>query len=203
MMRKWWVIPFLLLASFAQAQDFKAGAVFGVNGAQLDGDGMGGYNKPGLYGGLYVSREINDAFFWQFELVYSGKGSQRVVRPETLDDGPWLRLSMHYIDIPVTVHYKYTDAWHFHAGVGINYLMGFNYRDPRLNLLNTNFTNFEAALHLGTSYELMKDLEVFGRFSYSMFSVDPGGPRVPFFAVLQQGAFNNLITLGVRYQLKG
>jgi hypothetical protein len=109
---------------------------------------------------------------------------------------------MHYIDIPVTVHYKYTDTWHFHAGVGLNYLIGFSYRDLRLQNLNTNFTNFETALHFGSSYALMKDLEVFGRYSYSMFSIDPGGPRVPFFSVLQRGAFNNLITLGVRYQLK-
>lgn len=201
-MRKWWVIPFFLFVSVAQAQDFKAGVVFGVNGAQLDGDGLGGYHKPGLYGGLYVAREINEAFFWQFELVYSGKGSQRVLRPDNLDEGPWLRLSMHYIDIPVTVHYKYTEAWHFHAGVGLNYLMAFNYRDLRLQNLNTNFTNFEAAMHVGTSYELKEDLEVFGRYSYSMFSVDPGGPMVPFFSVLQRGAFNNLLTLGVRYQLK-
>jgi hypothetical protein len=134
--------------------------------------------------------------------VYSGKGSQRVLRPDNLDEGPWLRLSMHYIDIPVTVHYRYREHWHFHAGLGINALMGFRYRDLRLLTLNTDFTRFESAYHLGTSYELKPGLQLFGRFSYSLFSVDPNGPFVPFFAVLQRGAFNNVLTLGARYRLK-
>lgn len=193
---------FLLLAQFGRAQDFKSGFMLGVNGAQLDGDGLGGYNKAGLYAAVFVARDFSDRVFWQLELAYSGKGSQRVLRPDNLDEGPWLRLSMHYIDIPFTVHYRYRPNWQFHAGMGVNFLVNYNYRDLRLLTLNTNFTRFETALHLGTTFQLMPRLEGYGRYSYSMLSIDPNGPYVPFFAQLQAGAFNNVVSIGLRYQLQ-
>lgn len=174
--------------------------MLGVNGAQLDGDGIGGYNKAGLYAGLFVARDFSERVYWQLELAYSGKGSQRVLRPDNLDEGPWLRLSMHYIDIPFTVHYRYKPNWDFHAGVGINFLVNYSYRDLRLLTLNTNFTRFESAIHLGTTFQLMPRLQGYGRYSYSMLSIDPNGPFVPFFARLQAGAFNNVVSLGLRFQ---
>lgn len=203
MMRILWVIPFLILGSLAQAQNFRAGAIAAVNGSQLDGDGFSGYNKPGIYAGLFVARDFKPQWYWQLELAYSGKGSQRVLRPDNLDEGPWLRLSMHYIDIPFTVHYRYRENWHFHAGLGANFLVNFNYRDLRLLTLNTDFRRWETAMHLGTTYELTPKIKATARFSYSMLSVDPNGPPVPFFALLQRGAFNNVLSLGIRYQLRG
>lgn len=193
---------FLLFASASHAQDFKLGFKLGVNGAQLDGDGIGGYNKAGLYAGLFVARDFNERVFWQLEMAYSGKGSQRVLRPDNLDEGPWLRLSMHYIDIPFTVHYRYKPNWSFHAGMGVNFLVNYSYRDLRLLVLNTNFTRFETAIHLGTTLQLMPRLEGFGRYSYSLLSIDPNAPFVPFFARLQAGSFNNVVSIGLRYQLQ-
>ncbi|MFN3528754.1 MAG: outer membrane beta-barrel protein [Bacteroidia bacterium] len=203
MIRKLWVIPFLLFGGSLFAQEFRAGLMGGINGSQLDGDGLGGYHKAGLYTGLYVSRDITDKVYWQLELAYSGKGSQRVVTAETLDEGPWLRLNLHYIDIPFTVHYRYKDSWGFHGGVGLNFLVNYSFRDPRLFEINKAFKVWEPALILGTTYQLRSDLWAYARFSYSILSIDPRGPYVPFFALLQAGQFNNVLSVGMRYQLRG
>jgi hypothetical protein len=185
------------------AQEFRAGIVGGLNGSQLDGDGLAGYNKASLYTGVYVGRALTDKVYWQLELAYSGKGSQRVVNPETLDEGPWLRLSMHYIDIPFTIHYQYTPQWHFHTGLGMNFLVNYRYKDPRLFDLNTNFRRWESALVLGTSYQITNHVSAVARFSYSILNIDGVGAPIPFFALLQAGAFNNVLMLGIKYQIRG
>jgi len=188
------------LSLSSQAQNFNAGLVGGLSGTQLDGDGLGGYNKLGIYAGAYVNRAINDRWSWQFEIAYSQKGSRRVVKPETLDDGPWIRLQMHYIDVPLLVIWDFRDKIALEGGVSGNMLLSFAYNDLRNNLLNTDFKRFESAILLGARYELRENLFVFARASYSIFSIDPQANFLPFFALLQRGAYNNVITLGMRYQ---
>lgn len=192
-------IPFLFLSLLCEAQQFKAGAHLALNGAQLDGDGLSGYNKLGVYTGLWVSRTFSENWSWQFEISYSMKGSRRIVDSATFDAGPWLRLTMHYIDIPVLLRYQYTDRVCFEAGLSGNYLLSFQYQDPRNNLLNADFTRVELSMLGGATYKLNENWMVLARANYSVFSVDPLGSRVPFFALLQQGSFNNWLTLGMRY----
>ncbi len=196
-----WLIPFLLLSLSARAQNFNAGFVGGLSGTQVDGDGLSGFNKLGLYAGAFVNREINDRWAWQFELAYSQKGSRRVLKPETLDEGPWLRLQMHYIDVPLLVIWDFRDNIALEGGLSGNFLLSYSYNDLRNNLLNTNFSRFESAILLGARYQLDEHLFVFTRASYSMFSIDPNANFLPFFALLQRGTYNNVITLGLRYQL--
>lgn len=196
-----WLIPFLLLSLSVQAQNFNAGLVGGLSGTQLDGDGLSGFNKLGLYAGAYVNREINDRWSWQFEMAYSQKGSRRVVKPETLDDGPWIRLQMHYIDVPLLVIWDFRDDIAIEGGVSGNLLLSYAYNDLRNNQLNTNFSRFESAILLGARYQVQPQLYVFARANYSLFSIDPNANFLPFFALLQRGTYNNVITLGLRYQL--
>lgn len=196
-----WLIPFLLLSLSAHAQSFNAGLVGGLSGTQLDGDGLSGFNKLGLYAGAYVNREINDRWSWQFEMAYSQKGSRRVVKPETLDDGPWIRLQMHYIDVPLLVIWDFRDDIAIEGGVSGNLLLSYAYNDLRNNQLNTNFSRFESAILLGARYQVQAQLYVFARANYSLFSIDPNANFLPFFALLQRGTYNNVITLGLRYQL--
>jgi hypothetical protein len=200
-MKQWyWIIPFLFLATATQAQNFQAGFHAGLSGTQVDGDGLGGYHKLGLYTSLFVSRTINTDWSWQFELAYSQKGSRRVVKPETLDAGPWIRLQMHYIDIPLLINWKYNDRLSLEGGLSGNILLSWNYNDLRNYVLNTHFKRFETALLFGGRYELRDQLSVFFRANYSMFSIDPQAGLLPFFAI-QRGTYNNLLTLGLRYQL--
>ena len=58
-------------------------------------------------------------------------------------------------------------------------------------------------MHVGTTYAITPKINAIARFSYSVLSVDPSGPPVPFFALLQRGAFNNVLTVGIRYQWRG
>lgn len=196
-----WLIPFLLLGLSAQGQNFNAGFVGGLSGTQVDGDGLSGFNKLGIYAGAFVNREINDRWSWQFEMAYSQKGSRRVVKPETLDAGPWIRLQMHYIDVPLLVIWDFRDDIAFEGGVSGNLLLSYSYNDLRNNVLNTDFSRFESALLLGARYQLRDQWYVFARANYSLFSIDPNANFLPFFALLQRGTYNNVITLGLRYQL--
>lgn len=49
----------LLIGSIGYAQDFKPLFIAGVNGSQIDGDTLSGYDKGGLYLGIGLMYEVS------------------------------------------------------------------------------------------------------------------------------------------------
>lgn len=106
-MKKFWFILFALSLFFnhSDAQYFKAFLTGGMNATQIDGDGLGGYDKFGINAGAGVSRSFNEKFGAQFELYYSQKGSKDV--PTDNDPTPDSTFIANYIDIPIMFNYYY------------------------------------------------------------------------------------------------
>ncbi len=81
-------------------QRFKAGLIFGLNAAQLNGDESAGYNKLGLHGGLRGVTVLNDKMDLIVEMLYSQRGSfaKFVLGDQKFD--------LKYVEIPLMVSYK-------------------------------------------------------------------------------------------------
>ena len=67
---------FHLTAYQLTAQNFSARLMLGINGSQIDGDGMSGYYKPGLAAGAGVRFPLTDKISFGPEFLYSMKGSK-------------------------------------------------------------------------------------------------------------------------------
>ncbi len=81
-------------------QRFRAGLIFGLNAAQLNGDDSAGYNKLGLNGGLRGTAMLRDKMDLVIEMLYSQRGSfERFVVGDQ-------KISLNYIEVPVMVSYK-------------------------------------------------------------------------------------------------
>lgn len=96
------VILFCLLfneTAVAQ-QRFKAGLIFGLNAAQLNGDDSAGYNKLGLNGGLRGTAMLRDKMDLVIEMLYSQRGSY-----EKFINGD-MEIDLRYIEVPVMISYK-------------------------------------------------------------------------------------------------
>lgn len=79
MLRKSGFVPivFLSLCSFwiqAQPETIKPKLIFGILGAQIDGDQLGGFDKPGMVAGMAMEMKIAKRFSLQPEIVYNQKG---------------------------------------------------------------------------------------------------------------------------------
>lgn len=201
-MKPWiWVILFLFVSPALYAQSFYAGAFGGLSGSQVDGDGFAGYNKLGLHSGLFVGQQFDEHWSLHFEMAYHQKGSRRVLDPDNIPLVPWTRLRMHYIDIPLVVGYAFKPKIRLEVGLSANLLVNYQFDDVAGNVFFADFSRLEFAGLLGGTYAFTDQFLVYGRFNYSLIGNDPNARYFPFTqAGLQLGAYNNVLTLGLRYK---
>jgi opacity protein-like surface antigen len=193
------LIVFSVQASYAQ--EFGASLVVGANFSQVDGDQMGGYNKLGLNSGIAISRKVNNEWTASFEILYAMKGSKKVIDPDNFE--PYLKLSYHYVEVPLLARYSFTDKINFFGGpsIGVNV---FNQRDDNgIVTSEEGLTTTEIGLHLGGNYKITDKMALELRHAYSLLSVRDypiivNGPT--WFG--RAGWYNRLFTIGIRYDLR-
>jgi hypothetical protein len=149
------LILLILSATSSFAQVFKPGLIAGITGAQIEGDGYGGYRKLGFIGGGFVGVELSEKVSTQFEIYFINKGSFDAAHP---DKGDYDQFSVHlnYIEIPLILNYKSTKI-KFEAGFYLAKLVG----TPKLSnefgpvfVTQFPFKSFDFGGLLGASYQL-------------------------------------------------
>lgn len=150
-----------ILTAHSQQRRFGAGLLFGLNASQMLGDDSGGYNKPGLQGGLRGIAMLTDRTDLYIELLYSQRGSYQKEGSPVCFDGS-LKIKLQYVEVPVVVTYK---DWYIEDGdyykVALN--LGFSYgrllsasakgscHDDLTDKFNNNDFSFTVGAELFTS----------------------------------------------------
>lgn len=148
-----------------QAQDFKGKLMGGLNGSQVDGDGIGGFNKPGLAVGGAVAYPLkDDQFEIEANIYFIQKGSK-----STDQDPGFLKISLSYIEFPLLLNYWFIDGIYGQTGLVFSYLLkakiddgfGFTDRDDDFNLV-------DFGLMAGFGYEITQRFDLSIRYSHSL-----------------------------------
>jgi|TARA_B110000211_G_scaffold54828_1_gene60830 hypothetical protein len=102
--------PFYLSAqtnySEGRAFTFNGGIIAGATASQIHGDGIGGFNKMGVNGGVAIEIGRGSKKSIQLAIVYNQKGSKKPPNPRAGDYETW-RYRFTYIDLPITVSTTY------------------------------------------------------------------------------------------------
>lgn len=190
----------IMLSSPVFAQNFNAKIILGLNGCQIDGDDMSGYNKAGLVAGAAVEYPLSKSLSIQPELIYSQKGSRF-----TEKDFTQVIWRINSIDIPVMLNYRFNEKVRGQFGVAVNYVISAKAADPELVFIdNTNlFSRFNYVSHIGVSYFASQEWEFNVRYGYSILNIlkDVNGDR---FSNLNRGygLFHNFLSFTVNYNFK-
>ncbi|RYD74669.1 MAG: PorT family protein [Sphingobacteriales bacterium] len=164
----------LFIVFAAKSQDFKSGIRLGINAAQIDGDGMGGFNKLGAVGGLFVRYDFTERVSGQFEMLYSGKGSKRVIYEDLgfASPGFWEDLRLHYIEVPVLVNIKVIPKVAIQAGLGGGYLFSSKLEPLIGPVQKADFLRkYEVNITGGATYQFSPKLAGFARYTNSILSL--------------------------------
>lgn len=191
-------VSMLFFSSYSQ--NFGAEVLIGANFSQVDGDQLGGYNKLGLNAGIQINRPVNEVWEGAFEIRYSMKGSKKVIDPEgppTFD----LKLSYHYVEVPLLAKYMAVDNFVFCGGpsIGVNV---FNERNESgRQSAEEELTLLELGLTLGGTYFITDKVGFDLRHSYSLSSIRD----VPIIINSptwfgRPGWYNRLFTIGITYK---
>ncbi|MDX2195309.1 MAG: porin family protein [Cytophagales bacterium] len=172
---------------FAQGLDGKV--ILGLNVAQVDGDFIWGYNKPGINTGLAGTLKLAKKMKFQLEILYSIKGAGSTISQ------PFLKSSFDYIDFPLTIMYEAQKKWHLQFGMCINYLLsakydmsGFGYNDVKY-VMHT----FDFAYLAGIEYKLAEEWAINARWLYSAIPINN------YNLLFTRGLYHNYLTFSIRY----
>lgn len=121
------------------AQRFGGGIYAGLSASQIHGDGLGGYDLPGINAGVYTAARFWDRAALQMEIAFIQKGA----REKNSDSSRFYKARLNYIEIPLLFQYYWGD-FALEIGPALDILVsareeqqGFTYRsNPPYRKLN-------------------------------------------------------------------
>ncbi|MEP7196173.1 MAG: porin family protein [Saprospiraceae bacterium] len=158
---------------FLQAQDLKrfyGGLKGGLNMAQIDGDGLYGYNRFGYHLGATAGAHLGNKTEFQMEFLYGIRGSRYNER-----DAKILAYKLNYLDVPLIFCYK---DWfrendrgafykmHFQGGLYVGRLLSSSSIDQAM--LDKRFAKNDLGWLLGFTYYSNRHFGYTARFTQSL-----------------------------------
>jgi hypothetical protein len=192
------------------AQNFSGKLLLGINGSQIDGDGMSGYYQGGLAAGVGVRFPISEKVSVGPEILYSMKGSRASLDQINELGYPRIIYRLNYLDIPLVVEYRQSRAIQLEMGLSVNYLLA-SKLDNGTNLgfveVDYLFNKMDFQLLGGLKYRLFDDCWLSGRLLYSVISTNKLGLTSFNYGLAgspsRGGFFNNVLQFTLSYRLFG
>src|SRR3989344_3484514 len=146
----------LYLLSFSQENNrFNLVLTAGGVGTQVDGDMLGGYNKFGPHGGIYLNRATGEKSAFDFGLTYVQKGSRKNV---SLDDPTYYLLRLNYVEVPLMFSFNYKKKYRFEGGLSFAYLFNSHEENSQVGVIDNPFKPYDFCYNVGFGYRLTDKL---------------------------------------------
>ena len=151
------LIIFILILSGSlnsYGQVFKTGLIGGLSGSQVEGDGLGGYNKLGFIAGGFTNTDLSEKWSAQFEIYFINKGSFKAAHPDK-GDYRMFNLNLNYIEIPLAIRYK-QNKFMLEAGPYLSKFLSYHFEDEygEKTITQYPFKSFDFGGFIGLDYSL-------------------------------------------------
>ena len=178
---------FFSFISFGQPPDrIRAKIILGVMGAQIDGDQLGGYNKPGLIAGMAMEMKLGKKFSVQPEMMYNQKGARSTDRSLY-----YAIMRLNYLDLCGLLNFYVKNQFVLQGGgsYGLLYKARVD-RGSGFITDNSFFNSSDLCLLFGAEFKFSPKGAVSIRHGYSVKSISP----VAYW-------YNNTISFSLRFTL--
>jgi hypothetical protein len=191
---------FLIFAGKSQAQQFIPTFRIGLNTAQVNGDGMGGFHKAGIVTGFRIEYPFNKKWHGGFELLWSQKGSKQQTAIDNYDTfAAWYNLRLNYIEIPVLVMYNFNEKFSIQGGLGWGYMFSSKYEPLYGGTSTAGFIRkSEISATIGGEYKFADRWSIYARYTNSILPVNNNG-RLSGYAYYGAGLINLVASFGLYY----
>ena len=185
--------------TYAQPK-FRAGLIVGLNGSQISGDNMAGFNKGGLLAGLYVDYPFNEYWSGGFEMLFNMKGS----KDSSGGIGTWVELELGYIEIPLIVKCHLNKKFELYGGPTAGYLMYSVFYPKGSGLGGTETADFlkkyDFGACIGFTYNFADHFSATLRYENSLVTFGTGTANSVYSGVpVNTGLLNIVATGGIYY----
>ncbi len=189
---------FIFFTFFSFSQNFKGGVIAGVSTSQVSGDNLGGFNKAGLYLGVFTELPLSPISNIKMEMNYIQKGSNN---PKIFENN-MPDISTSYIEVPISVNYFQTEITFFEVGIQTAFLLNFSDNDmygPIPNDQSIAFKKVDLGTFIGMSHHLTDKIILNSRISNSILPVRPHAGGITY--QLNKGQYNSVLSFTLHYVL--
>ncbi len=184
----------------SHAQKFKAGLNFGTTATQVTGDNLAGFNKIGVFGGMYVFLPIKNDNKLMMEFDFIQKGSRQNANPnQGIYDSYLMRLN--YLEVPLIYEYNYRNFVGFQGGISLAFLISASEKDSygtiTPDLTEPYFKKTDLSYFAGFRFKIKKDWGFLFRYSYSIIPMRSGPLLQSIY--YHSGMYNNVIITSLQY----
>jgi len=200
-----WLICLLFSSFHSKAQFFNAGLNLGVNGSQITGDNMIGFDKGGINSGIFIEHKLlnNERICLRMSINYTQKGSRRIIDQYQHTAGKWDIYRADYLEIPFTFNFHVYKQWGAMGGLAF----GFNVNEKYIPRDGTDFTDFNLAKKTelssvwGIYYRHNSKFEFFFNYQSSVYNFSTAS-NTPFWIIwgdVRKGYIHVLTSAGLRF----
>jgi hypothetical protein len=197
------VLLFCLLfvggSCFAQIA-FKGGLSIGTLTSQVDGDGQEGFNKIAMSGGAFLDLEWSEKITTRMEINYTPKGGRN--KPNTEDDEfETFKLSLNYVEIPLTLRYALDEGFSVDGGIYYGILLSSSQENDGVEYpITPAYNNADIGGHLGTTYFFTDHVAASIRYSLSILPMRSAPDAAQGTLGWDGGGYNRCISLLINYR---
>jgi hypothetical protein len=199
------LLLFIILTLFissgyqSNAQKFYGGLHLGINGSQIWGDKMAGFDKGGLLAGVFIDYPLSDDIFLTMELDYTEKGS-RAKDGLIENSGSWNMAKLSYLEVPIFFNYRLTDKFDLIIGLSYGIKVAHNYiESDGTENPDYDFTkSYDFGINGGVNYHLSKKFLVSIRAFSSLITIGKEESN-PIWARTNRGFINNVVSCSLKY----
>lgn len=166
--------------------------------SQVSGDNLGGFNKAGLYIGVFTELPISKIANIKMEMNFIQKGSNN---PKMNKNGiP--DISTSYVEIPISVNYYQNELTSIEVGLQTAILLQGHDNDifgevPETQ--STPFYKYDVGAFIGISRHLSEKLILNSRISNSILPIRPHASGSTYF--LNRGQTNSVLSFTLNYYI--
>ncbi len=151
-----------------QAQQFRGGLLGGLSTNQIDGDTQKGYNKLGLFSGVFVETNFTKVVGAKVELYYIGKGAKQNIGGVEV-----FKTKLNYVEMPFLLKLEPIQKIVLDVGIAVSYLISvrqFEYGEEIPSSL-IDLHNFDYSAIISGSYYFNDNWAFNARFDYSIVPI--------------------------------
>lgn len=158
--------------STAFAQKFGAGAYLGMSTNQIDGDGLRGFDLPGLNVGVFVDYPLGEYSALQMEIAFIQKGAKELPS----DTSNFYKVVINYIEIPLLYTFSFKKL-SFEIGPGFDFLVSSSEEWNNIENNSQEFDRLNITGIFGINYHFNQKWYVNFRSNYSINPIREGTAR--------------------------
>jgi len=186
-MRKLLIALILILSNSLSAQNFDAGLVAGFTMSQISGDGLAGFDKPGIRIGAYISYPITRKNMnFEVGMQYLQKGSRDPSNKSTISI---YSMDMHYLELPFTINYVFSNGLIIESGLGSGILVSYTEEIHGSEEIGTTPNTFALDFLCGLQYQFLNNLKINVRYGNSLIPIT------------KKGWYSSMVSFALMYQI--